>query len=341
MKIAIVGAGMAGIGAARLLKMHSHDVTLWEKSAHVGGRVGTYRLEQNNQATFFDHGAQNVKMSNRVLDSELDAAGFSERVLIGAPTCLRDGSQVLPPDKEANAEPKWTGKSGMRTMPQFLAQDLDVRLDARISRLQRDNDSWILRDDNNRVLDSVERVIITLPAPQAADLLEASDEPNAERIERLRRVQYSRCLSVLLRYEVPSDDLDFYALLSKDRSAPLLWLARENAKGFVPDNATALIAQLGHEISCDLWDESDQKIVRQTANWIHEIDARFVSPTWSFIKRWRYSQPRNTIGFEDANAPEDRVLVCGDGLSQARVPDAYESGKLAANWLIGNNQKMD
>ena len=333
MKIAIIGAGMAGIGAARSLS-GEHNVTLWEKSADVGGRVGTYRLEQNHQTTFFDHGAQNVKMSNRVLDSELNAAGFNERVLVGAPTCLRDGSHILPPDEKANEEPKWTGRNGMRAMPQFLAQELDVRLNTRVSRLQLDGDSWVLRDDDNRVLDVVERVIVTLPAPQAADLLEASDEPNAERIARLRGVEYSRCLTVLVRYEVPSDDLDFYALLSKDRSAPLLWLARENAKGFVSDNATALVAQLGHKISCSLWDENDAEIVRQTAAWIDEIDARFVSPAWSLVKRWRYSQPRNPIRFEDANSVEDRVLVCGDGLSQARVPDAFESGQTVARWLM-------
>ncbi|HVF85465.1 MAG TPA: FAD-dependent oxidoreductase, partial [Abditibacteriaceae bacterium] len=196
MKIAIVGAGIAGIGAARLLKSHNHDATLWEKSAHVGGRVGTFQLQQNHQTTFFDHGAQNVKMSGRVLDSELNAAGFSERVLINAPTCLRDGSHILPPDKEANAEPKWTSRNGMRAMPQFLAQELDVRLNTRVSRLQRNGEMWVLHDEANRVLDSVERVIVTLPAPQAADLLEASDQPGRARIELLRGVEYSRCLSV-------------------------------------------------------------------------------------------------------------------------------------------------
>lgn len=333
MKIAIIGAGMSGIGAARSLKNHSanHEITLWDKGASVGGRVGTRRLERSGQTTYFDHGAQNVKSENRVLDNELQTLGFDARVFIEAPTRLYEGKTLFAPDK---AEAKWSCVGGMRNLPQFLAQNLDVRLNTRISRLERDGEMWILRDDANRVLDVAQRVIITLPAPQAADLLEASDEPNAERIERLRGVRYSRCLSVLLRYETASDDLNFYALLAKNRATPLLWLARENCKGFVSDNATALVAQLNDETSCALWDKDETEIVRQTENWIREIDARFTTSSWNFVKRWRYSQPQNPIEFHDANSREDRVLVCGDGLSKARVVDAYESGQSAANWLL-------
>ncbi len=334
MKIAIVGAGISGLGAARWLKSRGHNVTLWEKSASVGGRIATRRLEENDQETCFDSGAQNIKSANRVLESELQMLGFDQQVFIDSPICLRDGSQILPADSEANAEAKWSCQKGMRAMPQFLAQGLDVRLNTRVSRLEKAENHWVLRGDDNRVLDSAERVIVTLPAPQAADLLAASDEPNAARIALLRSIQYSRCLSVLLRYEVASDDLGFYALLSKDRAAPLLWLARENAKGFAPDNSTALVAQLGDATSRALWDANDAEIVRQTENWIHEIDARFTTSNWNFVKRWRYSQPKNPITFEDANTVEDRVLVCGDGLSKARVVDAWESGETAARWLL-------
>ncbi len=339
MKIAIIGAGMSGIGAARSLQ--NHDVTLWDKGASVGGRVGTRRLERDGQTTYFDHGAQNVKSQDRVLDAELQTLGFDNRVFIEKPTRLYEGQTLFAPDKAANAEPKWSCREGMRNLPQFLAQGLNVRLNTRVSRLEKDGESWILRDDANRVLDVVQRVIVTTPAPQAADLLETSDEPNAERhsqrIERLRGVRYSRCLSVLLRYEVASDDLDFYALLAKNRATPLLWLARENCKGFVLDNSTALVAQLNDETSCALWEASDAEIVEKTQGWIQETDARFQTSSWNFVKRWRFSQPQNPIEFEDANSPEDRVLVCGDGLSKARVVDAYESGQTAAQWI---NNKM-
>ena len=51
---AIVGAGMAGIACARTLVQAGHRVTLFEKSAGIGGRMSTRR----SQFGTFDHGAQ-------------------------------------------------------------------------------------------------------------------------------------------------------------------------------------------------------------------------------------------------------------------------------------------
>lgn len=343
MKIAIIGAGMAGLGAARTLQQNGHDVSLFDKGASVGGRVGTRRFEYNGATTFFDHGAQNVKSQNTALESELGRIGFNQRVFIDVPVCLHDEDRVLAPDKNANAEPKWTTQNGMKNLPHALSEGLNVHLNVRVSRLEENADGLTLRDENNRVLDVCERAIITLPAPQAAGLLANSslrDDVSA-RIATLRSVEYSRCLSVLLGFDFATE-LDWYALLAQDRQSPLLWLACENAKsGFVPPDQTAFVAQLGDAISCELYESDDAEIVRQTLLWLQRIDGRLVAPSRSLVKRWKFSQPKNPIGFADANAPADRVLVCGDGLSKGRVTAAWDSGVEAAQWLIrGHDRRL-
>ncbi len=55
MKIAIVGAGIAGIYAAHYLSKE-HDVTLYEANAYLGGHTDTHHLVLNNQSYAIDTG---------------------------------------------------------------------------------------------------------------------------------------------------------------------------------------------------------------------------------------------------------------------------------------------
>lgn len=53
-RIAIIGSGLAGLTAARTLMQAGHEVTVFEKSRGVGGRMSTRQTEFGS----FDHGAQ-------------------------------------------------------------------------------------------------------------------------------------------------------------------------------------------------------------------------------------------------------------------------------------------
>jgi renalase len=60
LKIAIIGAGMAGLSAATHLVENGHSVTVFEKSRGIGGRMSTRR-----EGDFeFDHGAQYFTVRN-------------------------------------------------------------------------------------------------------------------------------------------------------------------------------------------------------------------------------------------------------------------------------------
>ncbi|MCV6626839.1 MAG: FAD-dependent oxidoreductase, partial [Cellvibrionaceae bacterium] len=52
-KIAIIGAGLAGLSAAKQLQNRA-QVTVFDKARGLGGRMSTRRCEPY----FFDHGAQ-------------------------------------------------------------------------------------------------------------------------------------------------------------------------------------------------------------------------------------------------------------------------------------------
>src|SRR6056300_509265 len=48
MKIAIIGTGISGLGAAYLLR-NTHDITLYEKNNYVGGHSRTISIGNNNE----------------------------------------------------------------------------------------------------------------------------------------------------------------------------------------------------------------------------------------------------------------------------------------------------
>ena len=58
MRIAIVGAGMAGLSCGQRLSRLGHEVRLFDKGRGPGGRMATRRMEDGGTTLHFDHGAQ-------------------------------------------------------------------------------------------------------------------------------------------------------------------------------------------------------------------------------------------------------------------------------------------
>ena len=344
LSIAIIGAGMTGLAAARSLTGAGHSVTLYEKSRSVGGRVATRRVE----GCIFDHGAQVIKPDGTELaDAMFHALPTEDLIEIAAPTrSYADDGTILPPDAARNAERKFSYRYGMTTLPKLLLQALPsalatVRFETRIAGLEQDGSETILRGESGEEIGRADYVLVTAPAPQSADLLANSKlrENPASRIEALRSVPYHPCLTVLLGFAAPAPAPPAYALLAENRARPLLWLAFEQTKcpERAPNGETLLIAQFGPQWSAENYALQDMELIAQTHSVLRPLFGKqYDTPLWAQVKRWRYSQPRGMTNFDAANSEASPVIVCGDGLrpENGRVYQAYAGGLEAARFVM-------
>jgi renalase len=348
---AIVGAGIAGLGAARGLCAAGHRLTLFEKSVGLGGRVATRRIEN----CIVDHGAQIIKPQDSALEHVMLHELPTEDLLrVNAPTRVyRDDGSILPPDPQY-AAPQYTYRSGISTLAKLLfaalpQEQITLKRETRIVRIEEDAEGFRLFDERGTTYGKFDSVVLTPPAPQSAELLRSSvwRDPNSmlERAETLASATYHPCLTVLLGYAAPAPEPPAYALLAGNRARPLLWLAFEQTKSRhrAPDGQAVLIAQFGGDWSREHYTQSEEWIIEAALSELRGLfGSGYARPQWSQVKRWRYSQPDTTLAFEIVNSPASRLILCGDALrpDKGRVHQAFASGLQAAGILTHSPKKL-
>ncbi|MCG6120533.1 MAG: NAD(P)-binding protein, partial [Blastomonas sp.] len=153
MKIAIIGAGLAGLSAAGALQRAGHDIVAFDKARGPGGRMSTRRTETERGMAFFDHGAQYFTARDADFAAEVarwEAAGAAARW-------------------PAAGEDAWVGTPGMNGIVKALAARHDVRWACRIESIAREGAQWRLGHADGE--ETADAVIVAVPAEQVSDLV--------------------------------------------------------------------------------------------------------------------------------------------------------------------------
>lgn len=137
--VAIIGAGLAGLTAARALRSAGVRVTVYEKSRGIGGRLATRRTRDGLD---FDHGAPGV-----AAEPPAFAAFLREAVDAGDAAPWAGGI---------------AGAPGMSALTRSLAAGLDIRFGAQVEAVTPTVDGWSVDGE------AYPAVICTAPAPQTA-----------------------------------------------------------------------------------------------------------------------------------------------------------------------------
>ncbi len=305
MRVAVVGAGLAGLLAARELCGAGHEVIVVEKSRGVGGRLASRRIA----GTVVDHGSPTLAAPP---GSDLrDAAALGD-------ARMRDTADGL-------VDPE-----GATRLPKLLADGLDLRRGVRLAALRDGSAGIELGDEQGNTHGVVDAVIVTAPAPQAADLLERSPE-GGDRVDALRGLAYDPAVMVLLGIPA-SESVD---TVWRPSSGPVAEVRREAAKGRAPvDGVEAVVVRVAPEAARGLLDASDEEVLARTLPALGErLGLAGAPPAWAQVKRWRYAVPRGRLDDARVNPPGARIVVAGDALTGASF-GGHDHHRVAASGVL-------
>lgn len=320
---AVVGAGMAGLTCARAVADAGQAVTVFEKSRGVSGRLSTRRVEGG---LAFDHGAQyftcrDTRFQQRA--SEWAQAGVAAQ-WSGRIAAL-DRGQITP---KQDGKTRLVGTPDMPAIGRRLAEGLDVRLNTRIAKAEARPGGWRLLSDEGSKPELFDHLLLAIPAPQAAELLEAAPAL----LRQVQPIAMQSCWAVMAAFEEPIDVPLDGAFVD---NSPLSWIARNSSKPGRPDTVDAWVLHGSHA-----WSEEHLEIDRPDA--VKRLVAAFWEatgatprlPTYATAHRWRYAIPPEPLSDRSLYDAERRIGVAGDWCGGPRVEGAFLSGLALAETVL-------
>jgi renalase len=333
--IAIVGAGMAGIACARTLHQAGHRVTVFEKSAGLGGRMATRRTEFGS----FDHGTQYFTVRDARFAKALETVpGLCRPWSANTVRVLDEHGRVAAAGLPAR-ESHWVPVPGMNALVSRWAQPLAdmqcLELQSKVTRIERDAldaQRWQLRttgaQDTQHVFSGFDAVLLAMPSTQAEYLLHSSAQ--ASRLaQQIGKVQVAPCWTLLLAYPQAMQP-GMYSLgpqwnAARSTHHRIAWLARESSKPG-RDPVERWTVQASAAWSREHLDDDADRVQAKLLKAFGEVTGIRAEPTLATAHLWRYAQTTRPLGASHLWDATASIGVCGDWCIGHRVEDAFISG---------------
>jgi len=322
MRIAVIGAGMAGLNAARNLVDRGYDVVVVEKSRGAGGRMSTRR-----QGAFrFDHGAQYFTARDpgflrQVLDWQKRGLVKEWEPRIGVIGDFKRNGETL------NTK-RFVAVPGMNSICRVMAEQLtDCRFGWQVQTLERTETGWVLHSDTDETLEA-DFLLCTTPPEQASALL--ADPLMDQLLSRVEMLPCWALMAVLDRPLLAENDAAFI------NQGPLSWVASQSARPGRP-SAHAWVLHASPEWSLEHLDRSAEDIadlLLEAAGNLHQ--ARNFRVKSAIAHLWRYALARRPLDVGVLWFGSRRLTFAGDWCNGSRVEGAFLSGSAAASKIAGS-----
>jgi renalase len=311
-RVAVIGGGISGIAAARVLHDHDVEVVVLDRGHRLGGRMATRTLRDTGtecDGRVVDVGAAYLTATDRAFRTVVD--NWIDRGHVVPWTATFD---VAGPDGRAATSSgplRYAAPRGLRSLVEDLAADLPV--------LVHPHEAFdVVRDDGGVLVDEswFDAAVLAMPAPQARDLL-ADDDPW---VETLEAQVYDPTLSLVAVY--PSRCWPAFDAMFVNDSALLSLVVDDGSRR--ADGAPVLVAHSTAVLAARHLDHPAGAAPELLAATRRVVGATS-DPTWFDVRRWSLAKPRRTTGTD--HAFDGVIGLCGDAWGQvSRIETAWASG---------------
>ena len=356
-RVVVVGAGVAGLAAARDLRNQGVEVTIIDRGAVIGGRLTTRHPRPGPLSPAFDLGPQYLfggswsrarRTSAPIGADAPDLRQFLHELHLGGAARSHQIASIGPGGGQPAGGAPGHGtvlQTGMARIafslqppPPDDTQPDPYRGRTTVLKLEPNERRWRVRAlhaDGTQEAILADAVVLAVPVPEALALAEASglSLPQNTRDE-LRAVRYARCIAIAASFDGPSHVQPDGGVHIAD--SPLEWVT-DNHRREVSPVGPALTGLSSESWAEEHWHQPDDAVREQLLRLLRPwADGE---PRDVVVQRWAYSRPTETLAVSCLIAQQEPPLVfAGDAFAghiSSRVVAAYTSGKWGARRVLG------
>ena len=331
MKIAVVGAGLSGLTAGKVLAEAGHEVVIYEKSRGYGGRMAT-RYAGKDQEQKLDHGVSYFTATDSVFLQQIKE--WEEKGLVqkwGDRFSYYTGETLMSrtPLQESGI---YSSVKGMNQIGRFMGRFSDVVFESKVGGItyfgknRTRKRPWMINFQSGQVV-SADAIILAVPAPQAYGILGMSqDETDTFKLLRqIDEIRYDPTFSLMIGFkgvniptwqgiECENSSISFISNESLKRGeAQSLYLTIQSTAEFAKQHQDDLKEKVADLLL--------KELSAVLGSWVMSYD-------WKQVHFWRYRSCVNPLDVpfldrEDDDAP---LALIGDYFNEGTIQDAYLSG---------------